>query len=69
MEEEEQEEIKLVLDMAPDGPTFAMLESIMMAASEAAAATNGIKKDGGGGKAKKAYDQLTKLLKSDIPGM
>ncbi len=82
VDEEEGEEIKLVLDMSPDGPTFAALESIMMAASEAfeasggggRGAANGVKGGGKRGKAggaagkKGGYDQLTKLLKSGIPG-
>jgi hypothetical protein len=48
------DQIKLVLDMSNDGPTFKMLESLM-------AATSGGKNGG--------YDALNKLLSSGIPGM
>jgi hypothetical protein len=57
-----EDEVKLVLDMAHDGPTFDALESIMRAASEAARKVKG----GGGGRG--GYDALTRLLKSGIPG-
>ncbi len=65
VDEVDQEEIKLVLDMSPDGPTFAMLEAIMKAArEEEAGCANGIGKK----KKKSTYEKLTKLLKSGIPG-
>lgn len=50
------QEIKLVLDMSNDGPTFKMLESLMTAVNGANGA-NG------------TYEALNKLLKSGIPGM
>ena len=52
------EQIKLVLDMSNDGPTFKMLESLM-------AATAGPGKSGKAG----GYEALNKLLSSGIPGM
>ncbi len=51
------EQIKLVLDMSNDGPTFKMLESLMAATSK------------GGGGAKGGFEALSKLLSSGIPGM
>ena len=50
---EKKEQIKLVLDMSNDGPTFRMLESMLA---------------GGKGEAG-AYQALAKLMKSGIPGL
>lgn len=51
-----EEQIKLVLDMSNDGPTFKMLEALMAAVEDTASG-------------KKSYEALSRLLKSGIPGM
>jgi hypothetical protein len=51
---EKKEQIKLVLDMSNDGPTFRMLESMLA---------------GGKGGENGAYSALAKLMQSGIPGL